>query len=95
MIGAFSRDSERCRKCIYYKDCDEKQMEMCAYIIPDKAIEEIIDEVAMQCVMPNSLLIGDIQKSVDWQALRMQTSQELADMLYSETRRMCNGKMQM
>ena len=33
MVGTFSRDSKQCCKCNYYKDCDEKRMELCAYLV--------------------------------------------------------------
>lgn len=92
MIGAFSRDSEQCQKCLYYKDCDEKRIGLCAYIIPNKAEEEIINELMTQCVMPNGLFMCDIAENMDLQAVRTKISQEWSDQVYWAIRGRYDGK---
>ena len=74
MIGVFSRDSEQCRKCNYYKDCDEKRRELCAYIVP----EEIMQPMDEQYVMPNAISITDcINNLVEEEAIRQKIEKEL------------------
>lgn len=34
--GSFSRLSERCQKCSFRDDCENKRLEACAYIIPEQ-----------------------------------------------------------
>ena len=94
-MGAFSRDSEQCRKCNYYKDCDDKRRELCAYIIPDEAVEEITNAIMTQCVTPNSVFINDIQNNIDWQTARMEMAQEWSDQVYWAMRGMYDGKSKM
>ena len=81
MIGAFSRDSEQCRKCEYYKDCDEKRMELCAYIIPD----EVLQPMGEQYVMQNVISLADcVNILVDETTVYQQTQKELKKELYKQ-----------
>lgn len=90
MIGAFSKDSEQCKKCKYYKDCDEKRMELCAYIIPEKVVEEIVDEAIMNSVMPNALSLGNYDIQVNTKMLLENARKEMENIFnpcYWEIRR--------
>ncbi len=81
MIKAFSRDSERCRECTHYKDCDEKRMELCAYIVP----EEILQPMGEQCIMQNVLSLTDCVNILVGEAtVYQQTQKELEKELYKE-----------
>ena len=89
MISSFSRDSEQCRKCNYYKDCDEKRRELCAYIIPD---ENILSDIGVQYVMPNVVSITDcismnIDAAIARDKLEKELEKELYKQLYCEFRR--------
>ena len=92
MISSFSRDSEQCRKCNYYKNCDEKRMALCGYIIPDEAVAETTNEILTQCVMPNGLFMCDISENMDLQAVRTKISQEWSDQVYWAIRGAYDGK---
>ncbi len=82
MTKAFSRDSEQCRKCMYYNDCDEKRMELCAYIIPDK---NILSDIGVQYVMPNVISITDcISTNIDAAIAREKLEKELEKELYKQ-----------
>ena len=35
---ALSKDSEKCKQCEFYDECNNKRMELCAYIIPDTTV---------------------------------------------------------
>lgn len=84
MIKAFLRDSERCQKCNYYKDCDEKRRELCAYIIP----EDILQPIGEQYVMPNAISLTDcINSLIDEAVTRQKIEKELHKQLYCEFRR--------
>ena len=90
MIGAFSRDSEQCRKCNHYKDCDEKRRELCAYLIPNKAVEDAINEAIMNNVMPNALSSCNYEVQVDTNALLENARKEIENIFnpcYWELRR--------
>ena len=77
---------------MHYKDCDEKRMELCAYIIPKEAEEEIINELMTQCIMPNSLFMCDIAKNMDLQVVRIKRAQEWSGQVYWAIRGMYDGK---
>lgn len=80
-IGAFSKDSERCIKCKHYDDCEEKRMELCAYIVP----EEILQPIGEQYVMPNEVSLADcVNMLVDEATVYQQTQNELEKELYKE-----------
>lgn len=82
MISAFSRDSEQCRKCNYYKDCDEKRKETCAYIIPN---ESILSDIGVQYAMPNAISITDcIAMNIDAAIAREKLEKELEKELYKQ-----------
>ncbi len=34
--GSFSRTSTKCQSCPKHNDCDNKRLEACAYLVPEK-----------------------------------------------------------
>lgn len=42
---ALSKDSDKCKKCVHYDDCDNKRMELCGYLIPS-SVESSIQPLA-------------------------------------------------
>ena len=85
MIRAFSRDSEQCRKCSYYKNCDEKRMELCAYIVPEPKLQPLVE----QYIMPNAVSLTDcinslINETVTRQKIEEELEKELRRQLYCE-----------
>lgn len=72
---ALTRDSEKCRKCEFYNECDEKRMELCGYIAEDHL--NTLD-MSIQYTMPNAISIVDcITDNIEAAELRRQLEKEL------------------
>ena len=73
-------------KCGFYEDAIDEQDKVF------EVVEEIIGELTMQGVMPNSLFACDISENMDLQAVRVKIAQEWSDQIYWAIRGMYDGK---
>ena len=62
-VGSISKEADKCEKCSKRNICNEKRMELCAYIIPKGNIAEklssSIDESMAQHLMRDTMLVND------------------------------------
>lgn len=84
----FSQDSETCKRCKYYDDCDNKRMEMCAVINPSDTNQPTLQEEAGCC--SEDVCCSAYQETVIQPGLRTKDGIYLTEQIRKEIERELN-----
>lgn len=66
MMASISKDSEKCKKCVRYSECDSKMMEACAEATEKRKI--LVSSVVQPYTMP---IVQDMEVKHDYRNIKV------------------------
>ena len=77
----FSKTSEKCKACVFYSDCDSKEMEACAYLIPPAqavASEPLLQDIVVKHDYRDVKVAEGMTVSIDLEEVKRKLSERFS-----------------